>query len=51
MDIPSGCRFRTRCPVAQAICAEQVPPDVDLGDGRVARCHFAHDVSSGERRT
>jgi oligopeptide/dipeptide ABC transporter ATP-binding protein len=40
LDIPSGCRFRTRCPMAQAIC-ETAPPDVPVGPGHSARCHFA----------
>jgi oligopeptide transport system ATP-binding protein len=48
LNIPSGCRFRTRCPLAQDVCAEQPPPAVDLGDGRTARCHFAHDVAGAQ---
>lgn len=36
---PSGCRFRTRCPVARPRC-ETAPPWVKVGDGRAARCHF-----------
>jgi oligopeptide/dipeptide ABC transporter ATP-binding protein len=40
LAIPSGCRFRTRCPRAQAICAEADPPRVSLADGHEAWCHL-----------
>lgn len=49
IDIPSGCRFRTRCAFAQEICARQDPPLAPVqsksGEGNLshlAACHFAN---------
>ncbi len=40
IDPPSGCRFRTRCPLAQEICSQQEPPMRRFGPSHQAACHF-----------
>jgi peptide/nickel transport system ATP-binding protein len=37
---PTGCRFRTRCPLAQEICSLEEPVLRSFGPGHVAACHF-----------
>ncbi len=50
VDPPSGCRFHTRCPVAQPRCATEPPALVDLERDRQVRCHFPYSLDPRRQR-
>ncbi len=44
-NVPSGCRFHTRCPYAKVICKKKVPKNKQPGKkGHLAKCHFAGEI-------
>jgi peptide/nickel transport system ATP-binding protein len=49
---PSGCRFRTRCPHAMAVCATATPPLLPIGEnGRRVACYlYDHQTQTGSSR-
>lgn len=51
---PSGCRFRTRCPLAEDVCAARSPADAVVTGGDVhhrVACHIADPASGHSRAT
>ena len=46
---PSGCVFRTRCPYATSLCAEDSPPLDLIEPGHQAACHWWREIAAGEK--
>lgn len=42
---PPGCRFHTRCPIAEEICRSKEPPLIDHGNQHYAACHLINTTS------
>ena len=47
IDLPSGCRFHPRCPLAQDICRTAVPAISRPGDDHIVTCHFWDQYQPG----
>jgi len=42
---PAGCRFHTRCPVAQEVCSQVEPALEEVGENQWVACHFPGSLS------
>ena len=43
LDLPSGCAFHPRCPIAVERCKREIPPLRDFSGGRRAACHLVEE--------
>jgi peptide/nickel transport system ATP-binding protein/oligopeptide transport system ATP-binding protein len=48
---PPACRFHTRCPKMQQVCAEEEPALERKGEGNMAACHFPLTPEEAAERT
>jgi glutathione transport system ATP-binding protein len=44
IDLPLGCPFTPRCPLAREHCSEEEPELRELGEGHLTACHFAEEL-------
>ncbi|MCX4627775.1 ABC transporter ATP-binding protein [Streptomyces sp. NBC_01443] len=47
LNIPPGCAFNPRCPMAQAVCRTDVPPLAQAGPDRASACFFWKECLGG----
>ncbi len=47
INLPSGCPFRTRCPIANTRCAQEKPQPLQQADGSVVACHAVEEERLG----
>ena len=40
-NLPSGCKFHTRCPIAEKICENKIPENIAINSQHSSKCHFA----------
>lgn len=44
LELPSGCRYCTRCPHVKDVCREEEPELREVRPGHLVRCHFAEEL-------
>lgn len=49
-ELPSGCKFHTRCPYATEVCKEGPVPTVNLGGTHQCQCHHVETVIAEQRK-